>query len=80
VIETQWLMQRPADLRQARGLRQGGVAARVGWESRSTACRMEQRQRQRVTRRGVLASLDASGSEDADLRGELIGIWREIRR
>jgi ribosome-binding protein aMBF1 (putative translation factor) len=72
----QWL----AELRQARGLSQGEVAARIGWDTPSTVSRLENGLRQKVTRRDLLAYLGAIGSEDAQLRGELIGMWREIKR
>lgn len=72
------LGQRLAKLRQARGLSQGDVAVRIGWETPGPVLRIEQGLRQRVTRRDLLAYLGAIGSEDAQLRGELIDIWREI--
>ena len=74
------LGQRLAQLRQARGLSQGDVAARIGWDTPGPVFRMEQGLRQRVTRRDLLAYLGAIGSENAELRGELIGMWREIQR
>jgi hypothetical protein len=33
-----------------------------------------------VTRRDLLAYLGAIGSEDAELRADLISMWREIKR
>jgi transcriptional regulator with XRE-family HTH domain len=74
------LGQRLVELRQARGLSQGDVATRIGWETPGPVLRMEQGLRQRVTRRDLLAYLGAIGSEDAQLRGELIELWREIQR
>ena len=74
------LGQRLAELRQARGLTQGDVAARIGWDTAGPVCRIEQGLRQRVTRRNVLAYLGAVGSDDATVRDELIGIWRELKR
>jgi len=74
------LGQRLAELRQAKGLNQGDVADRIGWDTPSTVSRLENGLRQKVTRRDLLAYLGAIGSEDADLRGELIGMWREIKR
>jgi transcriptional regulator with XRE-family HTH domain len=73
------LGQRLAELRQARGLSQGDVATRIGWDTAGPVSRMEQGLRQRVTRRDLLAYLGAIGSEDAELRGGLIGMWREIK-
>jgi transcriptional regulator with XRE-family HTH domain len=73
------LGQRLAELRKAQGLTQGDVAARIGWDYPSPVCQLERGQRQKVTRRDLLAYLGAIGSEDPELRGELIGIWREIK-
>jgi transcriptional regulator with XRE-family HTH domain len=74
------LGQRLAEQRRAARLSQGEVAARIGWDTAGPVYGIERGLRLRMTRRDLLAYLGAIGSEDAELRAELISMWRQIKR
>ena len=73
------LGQRLIDLRTTVGLSQRQVAARIGCNTTYVGD-IERGLRHGLTRQELLDYLGAIGSEDVELRRELVAMWQEIRQ
>lgn len=73
------LGQRLIELRTTVGLSQREVAARMGWNTAYVGD-VERGLRHGLTRQELLDYLGAVGSEDVELRRELVAMWQAIRQ
>lgn len=72
------LGERLLKLRTTAGLSQRQVAARMGCKAAYVG-HIESGRRHRLTMQELLSYLGAVGSEDQQLRRELVAMWRDIR-